>query len=146
MTYLVVHHIQDFSLLTRELKQKDCTSSNLGVSINLKFKMRRLSFIITIIGLFTLVLLLNLQAPIKLNSKEQLQKLNENQKVKISGKVISERQITGAKILTLQNSFILLCKNCPPYLKKNITAIGIIQPYQKEKEINILKIRINDYQ
>jgi len=29
---LVVHHIQDLSLLTRELKQGDCTNSNLGVS------------------------------------------------------------------------------------------------------------------
>ena len=99
--------------------------------------MRRISFIITILGIFILLILLNTN-PIKVNSLEDLENLQENQKVTTSSKVISERPYGNAKLLTLENKIELIC-SCPSYLNKNITALGILNVFNK-KRIAVLEI------
>ena len=99
--------------------------------------MRRVSFILTILGIFTLLILLD-SSPIKINSISDLDSLEENQKVITSGLVISERPYGNAKLLILDNKIELIC-SCPSYLNKNITAIGILNEFNK-KRIKILEI------
>jgi heme/copper-type cytochrome/quinol oxidase subunit 1 len=76
--------------------------------------MRRLAFIITLLGILTLLIILTNSNPFPLYSPEQLSSLQNNQKVSLSGLVIS-------------------------FLNKTISAIAIIDTYQKTR-IKALKI------
>jgi hypothetical protein len=103
--------------------------------------MRRYSFIITILGLFSLLLILIISQPIPIFSPQELSQLQENQKVLIQGIVIKELFSQNNKILTLNNEIQLICdKSCPNYLNKNITAIGTLSNFNKKNQIRILRI------
>lgn len=103
--------------------------------------MRSIAFIITIIGIFILVISLN-QKPITIDSQDDLTKLQQNQKVAIQGEVIEERTNKNSKLIVLDNELQLNCPiPCPSYLNKNITAVGIIETWTEIPRIKLLKIQ-----
>ena len=97
--------------------------------------MRRLSFIITITGIFILLIILTNSKPIEVNSPEEIESLYQNQKIFIQGKVISQ---TSSSI-KLDNNIIISCRNCPTYTNKNVTVIGYFDSYFNK--IKALKIK-----
>ena len=102
--------------------------------------MRRLAFILTILGILSLAILMNLPAK-EISSKEELENLEINQKVAIHGKVISERILYETqKLLILDNKIELVCE-CPQTFKdKNISVLGIVSEYDGKKQVTVLKI------
>jgi len=102
--------------------------------------MRRFAFIITIMGLSLLIFLLLFTTPTTISSNQQLENLQENQKILTTGKVIKEMPYYNDKFLTLDNNIELICESCPSFLNKNITAIGIVETYTGKPKIKILKI------
>jgi len=103
--------------------------------------MRRFAFIISLTGIFILLLVLNISKPLPVSSTEQILSLQENQKLFVTGKVISEKTYDQTKIFTLDNKIKISCKNCPLLLHKNISATGYLETYYKTPQINILKVQ-----
>ncbi len=87
--------------------------------------MKNLSLIFSLAGIFILSIVLIISNPLKITSQEDLSKLPENSKVLISGNVIKQ---TASTIL-LDSNIQIYCKNCPPYLNKNISIIGFFNGY-----------------
>ena len=106
--------------------------------------MRRFAFVITILGLFTLLILQNLP-PKNLSSAEQLSQYQTNQKLIIKGKVIEETYVSTYKILNLDNNFQLQCDlSCPSFLNKKIEALVTLEKFNNRNYLKILKITYQD--
>lgn len=104
--------------------------------------MRRFALIITILGIFTLILIYIFQKPIPFNPKQNLSDMINNQQVIITGKVIKETNNNNYKVLILDNNLSLICPNpCPPLLNKNISAIVKYEEYYNQ--LKVLEIREN---
>jgi hypothetical protein len=103
--------------------------------------MRRISFIITILGIFTLLLILVLQSPINITAQEQLKSLEQNQKIILKGQVTAQKLTKTTKTLTINNISIICDKPCPQnYLNKNLTILGTLNKYKDKTQIMALKI------
>lgn len=101
-----------------------------------------ISLIFVLIGI-SILIILTFRAPLELKNSINLEDLNENQKILVSGKVIEEKTYASSKTLVLNNSFEIICNGpCPPTLNKNVKIIGIIDDYNNKKRINALKIVI----
>ena len=99
-----------------------------------------MALIITILGLFALLILLN-RLPLKeIKTLDDLNKTEENQKVFVNGKVIDERIYETSKILILDNQIPVTCKGCPSYINKSTSIIGKIDNYNNKNKIIALKI------
>lgn len=107
--------------------------------------MRKLSFIISLLGILILLLIPILIRPALLLAPSDLNKTIDNQKVLVSGKVLDEKIYASYKILKLNNGISLNC-NCKssPLKNKNISALGIINEFPiGNKQIEVLKIKID---
>ena len=103
--------------------------------------MRRITFIVTIIGIFTLLYLLAFSTPIQVNNSSDLSQLTENTKVSAAGNVVSERKIYGdTKLIKIDNSLEILCNSCQSYQNKTISVLGITSKYENKTEIKALRI------
>ena len=98
--------------------------------------MRKIAFIISIIGLFILSLFFQ-NDPIEIFSLKELEKLEFNQKVLVKGKVTKEYN-AGFYI----NDLRFTCSDCASYLNKNITVIGVIENYSDKKIVRVLRVII----
>ena len=107
--------------------------------------MRKWQFIISVVGIFVL-LILTMELPVKsINSQKDLEKLVDNQKVELSGRVIKESQWGTSLLLTLDNKVQLIC-NCPKskiYQNKNISALGLVSSFGG-KRVKVLRLKEND--
>ena len=106
--------------------------------------MRRLSFIITILGIFILISLIIFQKPIEVLSPLDISDLTDNIKVSTSGKVIEEKPYNSFTLLKLDNNLELEC-SCPQnqrFLNKNISVLGIKNSFNKKNRIKVLRIQI----
>lgn len=104
--------------------------------------MKKLALILTLIGMMLLATHLYLSKPMEISSQNQLSKLQDNQKVSVSGKVIEEKIYSTSRTLILDNNITLscACKNLQTLKGINISVIGVLDTFQKTK-INILKIK-----
>jgi hypothetical protein len=107
--------------------------------------MRRLALIITILGLFTLLLILNSQQPTPIESSDQLQNITENGLIQVSGIVIKETYNQNSRSLTLSNNLKLTCacKDLPSLKGRNIEATAIIERFNNQETLEVLEIKIN---
>jgi hypothetical protein len=104
--------------------------------------LKRICLIITLAGIFTLLILLNFSAPIIVDNYPNLEKLTDNTKVQIHGKVISERILyETTKLIKLNNSMEIICNSCPNYLNQTINVIGTTETYGNKTQVNALKIK-----
>lgn len=101
--------------------------------------MKKISLALALIGIFTLLFILDYSNPIKINLKTNISQLETNQKILLQGEVTSQSSST----LTI-NKNIRTHSNPSPrsYLHQNITLLGIIKEYKNKKSISILKIQI----
>jgi hypothetical protein len=103
--------------------------------------MRRLAFAITILGIFVLIVLLNLSSPKIINNYSSLSKLTDYTKVQTTGRVVSERILYGdTKLLKLDNNIEVLCQACLSYVNRTLYVIGTSESYINRTQINALKI------
>ncbi|MEK6910870.1 MAG: hypothetical protein AABW82_03785 [Nanoarchaeota archaeon] len=106
--------------------------------------MNKLSLFLTLLGILTLILILNLSKPIEINSQEELKGLIQNQKVQVSGKVIEQKDYNKITFLTLNNNLTLTYSGSHfNFLEKNIQATGTYDDFNYPK-IKVLKIKIID--
>jgi type II secretory pathway pseudopilin PulG len=99
--------------------------------------MRRYAFILAILGILSLIILINLQKPIQITHEDNLTSLLQNQKVLLSGLVTEQTYST----ITLNNEFKLNCESCPIYLNKKITILGTIETWTTNPRIKVLEIK-----
>ena len=103
--------------------------------------MKKISLIISLIGLFSLLVISLSTPPVKINSKDQISEFPPNQQFVVEGRVIKETQTKYNKILQLNNNFQLSCPlDCPPLLNKNISAIAESEFYNDKYSLKILKL------
>jgi len=102
--------------------------------------MRKLTFILVLLGIFALFILLNLQKPLEITSPSQLSNLEINQKVLISGKVVSESLQGSTRLLKFNNSLEVCIKSPISYVNRTLTLIGITSKYLNKTEIQALRI------
>jgi len=102
--------------------------------------MRRIAFIATFLGLFALLLMLNLSSPVIVSNSSSLSVLEVNSKVQTTGKVIAERQFEQTKILKLENGIEITCKSCPNYLNRTVSIEGIVNKYLNKTQIEALRV------
>ena len=105
--------------------------------------MKKISFIITILGIFILFLAFALPPKI-ISSPSELSSLIPNQKILIQSQVIRETYSKDYKTLTLNNGIQLKCDLSCNYLNKNISAITILESYNNKNYLKILKIKLLD--
>jgi DNA/RNA endonuclease YhcR with UshA esterase domain len=108
-------------------------------------KLAKISIAIAIIGIAVLILISSTFQPKSINLKD----INSNtigQKVKISGKVISEKDYSNEdyfRVLTLQDETgkIQVTCNCKTSLvNKTIEVTGTAEEFKKQPQINANKI------
>lgn len=107
-------------------------------------KMKKICFIISIIGILILLFLTTIVKPKEINICN-LNQTKENDFVVVFGKIIYERNLTETfTSLTLQNSSckIDITCNCNGFLGKNVSVVGKIEYYQNKTQINADKIQI----
>jgi len=103
--------------------------------------LKRICLIITLAGIFTLLILLNFSAPIVVDNSSSLSSLEDNTKVQTTGKVISERTLyEQTKLIKLENNIEIICNSCPNYLNQTINVIGITETYENRTQVKALKI------
>ncbi len=105
--------------------------------------MRRISFIIAILGIFVLILLIWLIPEVKINSKDDLSGLVDNQRVRLSGFVEGERNYEGILIFYI-NGIKVVCSGCDSLEGREIEINGIVEEYEGKKEVEVLEISILD--
>jgi uncharacterized membrane protein SpoIIM required for sporulation len=102
--------------------------------------MRKIAFILTILGMLVLFSILLFQKPILINSPEELTKQIPNQLVQAKGTITQENTIKNSKILLLDNNLKASCDlYCPKYLNKSLTIIGTYDEFYSQ--IKILEIK-----
>ncbi len=107
--------------------------------------MKKIAFVLALLGLFTLLILAFSLPPKKLSSKEHLSDFQPNQKLIIEGKVIKETYNKNQKVLHLDNNLNLQCPNpCPSLLNKNIKAIIRLESYNNKYYLKILKLNYDN--
>jgi len=105
--------------------------------------MRRLAFAVAIIGIFMLLILLNLSSPKVINNYSELSKLTDNTKVQTQGRVISERILyENTRLLKLDNNIEILCQACPSYINRTLEVIGTSEVYINRTQVNALRITL----
>ena len=103
--------------------------------------MRKIAFMLTIIGIFVLLMLLNFSAPVIVDNYSSISKLEDNTKVQAQGRVISERTLYGeTKLLKLDNGIEITCKSCLSYINRTLEVMGTIERYQNKTQILALSI------
>ena len=104
--------------------------------------MKRLPFIIMLIGLFILLFMLTFSSPITINSPSELTNLAENTKVQTTGRVVSERILyEQTKLLKLDNNLEITCNACPSYINRTLTILGTSEIYINRTQITTLRIK-----
>lgn len=102
--------------------------------------MRRISFILAMVGLTTLLFLLN-TSPKEATTPEDLENYQINQLVTLKDEVISQRIIyEGTTLYQTQKGFELICE-CTQNLKdQELTITGTLEEYEGKKQVRIITI------
>jgi len=102
--------------------------------------MRRFAFVVAVLGMLVLVFLL-IGDPEEILDYGDLEDLEVNERIVVSGKVESERFIfRGSKLLILEEGIEVICECVGDYEGKEIVVEGIVSEFEGEKQVSALKI------
>ena len=102
--------------------------------------MRRWAFAVMVFGMFVLLLMLNMK-PKEIGSYEDMEQLEINTRVSVTGKVIEERVIyEDSKLLELENGIELVCECSGFFEDEEVEVIGVVSEYEGKKQIDVLEI------
>jgi len=106
-------------------------------------KLKTLSLIISILGIFTLIILNLTQQPKEITTN-QIQNLTDNNYVKIQGQLKESKIFDNFQILTIndkEGKFTTILFSEQQFQKNSsLTIIGTIQTYKDQKQIQAEKI------
>ena len=87
--------------------------------------MQRWALLVVVIGIVFLASFIELSSPLTIKSKEDINKLLENQKVYTSGIVIKETQTSVNRILVLDNNITIYCEcsSIPKLIDKQVAIL-----------------------
>ena len=72
---------------------------------------------------------------------DKLDGLEINQRIVLTGKIVSERIIySDEKLLVLDKNITLICSGCGSYLNSEIMVEGVVEEYEGEKQVRVLKV------
>lgn len=101
--------------------------------------MRRWAFVIAILGLFVLVLVFGFNR-IEVSSLDELLLLEINQRVFLTGNIVSERVIySGTWLLVLDSGIEMVC-SCTRSFFGQVDVEGVVSEYNGKKQVEVLKI------
>ena len=98
----------------------------------------KISLIISVTGIFFLLLLSILIQPKQINNEKEL-KLNDY--ISVKGKIISIRNYDDFNVIKLDNNITLTCEKCKLKQNQTIIAEGKVEEYEKQLQINAEKIQ-----
>lgn len=103
--------------------------------------MRKWAFIVFILGMFVLILLMVFLPVRKIETFEELNKFEVNQKISLTGRVVEERVISlNRKILTLENEIQLVCDCSESFDGKEVNVFGLVSEYDGKRQVEVLRI------
>ena len=102
----------------------------------------KLSLIISILGILTLLILSNILQPHQVNNYQDLTNLRLNSLATTTGKIISTYSINDFNIIKLDNNITLTFNSKSiPQINQTITATGMISSYNNQLQIQVNKIK-----
>ncbi|MBS3077092.1 hypothetical protein J4233_02360 [Candidatus Pacearchaeota archaeon] len=97
--------------------------------------MRRLAFAVFVVGMFLMFVLVNL-SPEEIDDIEEIELLELNTRISVSGEVVKERIIyEGTRILEFDNGVVVLCECDGSFKGKDVKIIGKVSDYEGERQI-----------
>ena len=103
--------------------------------------MRKLAFIISIFGIFVLVLVMFFSGEIKVEDVEDLDELEVNSKVIVDGKIVGERNFGEGVKFELDNGLFVLCDNCGVgFIGRKVEVYGAVEDVYGEKMVGVLRM------
>ncbi len=109
--------------------------------------MRRRAFLAAMCGLFILALLLTYCKTHEVRDYAELENLEVNAKVSLTGKVVEERVIyQGTKVLELGNGIELVCECAENFEDAEIVVGGIVSEYDGKRQVTVQRIARSDFQ
>jgi len=105
--------------------------------------LRKYAFIVAILGIAVLLGLLIL-SPKELDSSDELDSMEINEKVVLEGKVESERDFGGFRIMGIEGKdFKVICECEESYLDKEVEILGLVEEFNDKKQVRVLRILTN---
>ena len=102
--------------------------------------MRRFAFVIMILGMFVLFWFMGSDGE-EIESYEDLENLEINQKVFLEGRIISERIIySGTKLIILDSGIELVCECVGNFIGEDVFVEGVVEEYKGKKQVGVLAI------
>jgi len=109
---------------------------------------RRWAFVLTIVGIFVLLLIMVYSGEDRVSSQEEIDKLEVNSKVILKGLVEGERKFGEGVMLSLSvqdNGELIevLCENCGyGNVGKRVEILGVVKEIYGEKKVEALRVMI----
>jgi hypothetical protein len=102
--------------------------------------MRRVAFVVMIIGMYILVLFIGFGVK-EIEGYEDLLDLEVNQKVFLEGIIVSERIIyEGTKLFVFENGIELVCECLESFVGKRVEVEGVVEEYDGRKQVRVLEM------
>jgi len=104
--------------------------------------MRKWAFIVVVLGMFTMVVLLNLE-PKEIEDYSDLEGLELNTRVSVSGEVVDEKVIYGSRrVLSFDNGIEAVFDGVGGFEGEIVEIAGVVSEYEETKQIEVERIRI----
>ena len=103
--------------------------------------MRRFAFIVAILGIFVLILLIWMIPAREISDLGDLEGLEDNQRVILSGIVENERNYYENLIFEINNVKVI-CGKCENLQDKYVEVEGILDSYGDNLKVDVLRISI----
>ena len=98
------------------------------------------ALIVSVIGIFVLLLILNYRTVVFVENINELESLVRNTKVKTYGNVIDERIYDGFRIFRLDSDIEIVCDCIFSLMGKNVFVMGVVEDYTGRKQVRVLRI------
>jgi len=102
-------------------------------------KLKKMSFVLTMVGIVVLLILLTFPAEILRNIDEG----DLKEKVYFEGEVSNERSIGESKLINI-DGIEVICDCRESYLGKEVRIEGLVDSYNGKRQIRALKIEVLD--
>lgn len=105
--------------------------------------MRRLAFIITVLGICVLVLILVFSGEVVVGNYDDLEELELNTKVSLAGFVDEERMFDGFRILEVEGIDVVCdCFGVGVLEGKRVFVNGVVGEFNGRRQVELLELRV----
>jgi len=102
---------------------------------------RELAFIAAMLGIFILAGIFYFSKPIVVNGPDELEGLNDNQKIFVEG-VVDEEKFNEKGSAFYIKDIRIICRGCrESYLDLTVTVEGVVEKYEDVLEVDALIVK-----